>query len=34
MFEVVMRKDLPVGMKIIIVSIWAMKKKSNGMPHG
>ncbi len=28
-FEVVLRKDLPVGTKIID-SIWAMKKKSNG----
>jgi len=27
-FEVVLRKDLPVG------SVWAMKKKSNGTLHG
>ncbi len=27
--EVVLRKDLPAGMKIID-SIWVMKKKSNG----
>ncbi len=32
-FEVVLRKDLPVGMKIID-SVWAMKKKSNGTLHG
>jgi hypothetical protein len=32
-FEVVLRKDLPVGMKIID-SIWAMEKKSNCMLRG
>jgi hypothetical protein len=32
-FEVVLRKDLPAGTKIIN-SVWAMKKKSNGMLHG
>jgi len=32
-FEVVLRKDLPVGTKIID-SVWTMKKKSNGTLHG
>ena len=32
-FEVVLRKDLATGTKIIN-SIWAMKKKSNSMLHG
>ena len=32
-FEVVLRKDLPVGTEIID-SVWAMKKKSNGTLHG
>ncbi len=32
-FEVVLRKDLPTGTKIID-SVWAMKKKSNGMLRG
>ncbi len=32
-FKVVLRKDLPTGMKIIN-SVWAMKKKSNGTLRG
>ena len=32
-FEVVLRNDLQAGTKII-GSVWAMKKKSNGMLHG
>jgi len=32
-FKVVLRNDLQVGTKIID-SVWAMKKKSNGMLHG
>jgi hypothetical protein len=32
-FEVVLRKDLPAGTKIID-SVWAMKKKSNGALRG
>ncbi len=32
-FEVVLHKDLPMGTKIID-SVWAMKKKSNGMLRG
>jgi hypothetical protein len=32
-FEVVLRKDLPTGMKIIDSS-WAMKKKTNGVLRG
>ena len=32
-FEVVLRKDLPAGTKIID-SVWVMKKKSNGVLRG
>ena len=32
-FKVVLRKNLPAG-TTIIDSVWAMKKKSNGMLHG